>query len=171
MNQKPKSLDIDSEFSPDKFNIANLQDEIRVDELCGALLRFFYLDMVEEGNLPPVQAGLLAHGADYFLREFIIPDRQENIFLIRPGRVRQFAGNWYIIKNLEPNMAELGGILAGVEAFYLYCQKLGRVSNELVNDVRRDCADLDYYAERIERFWAIKENGYIAWDRECSLDT
>ncbi len=128
MEDNKISIPRDELFKKQNFDIDDLQDEIRVDELCGRLLRFFYLDLMEREAMSSAEAGALAHGADYFLREFIIPDRRENIFELRPGRVRQFAGTWYIIRNMEPNMAELTGILNGVEAFYRYCWRLGKIA-------------------------------------------
>ncbi len=157
-------------FATEKFDIANLQDEIRVEQLCTEFLKIFYLDMVEDQKLAPEDASALAYGADYFIREFIIPDRRENIFKLRPGRVRQFAGHWYITKTLEPNLSELGDILVGVQAFYDYCLKVNKVSAELLADIKKDCAALDYYGERIESFWAIKDDGYQAWTRQCPLE-
>jgi hypothetical protein len=156
-------------FAMENFEIRNLQDEIRVDELCQRLLHRFRQDLVENEKLQAAQAGALAHGADYFLREFVIPDRRENIFALRPGRVRQFAGNWYIVRNLEPNMRELANILKGIEAFYDWCFRVGKVSVELVETVRQECSQLDYYRQRIEDFWAIEGDGYLAWERECTL--
>ncbi|BCR04807.1 hypothetical protein DESUT3_18760 [Desulfuromonas versatilis] len=158
------------EFAQENFAIDNLQDEIRVDRLCSDFLRTFYLNQVERCGLGPEQASALAYGADYFLREFIIPDRRENIFQLAPGRVRQFAGNWYIVKTLEPNMKELQGILEGVRAFYEYCQSSGKVSAELLTEIGRDCADLDFYAARIESFWAIEGDGFQSWNRACGIE-
>lgn len=156
-------------FRAENFDIRGLQDEIRADRLCRRLLEIFYLDLVEGEKLPPEEASALAYGADYFLREFVIPDRQENIFALRPGRVRQFAGNWYIVRNLEPNMVELEAILKGVDAFYAYCLRVGKVSPERAGDVHRECGELGYYRRRIESFWAIEKDGYFAWEAECSL--
>ncbi len=159
-----------AEFAPENFEIKDLQDEIRVDRLCSDFLRTFFLDLVERSGLSPEQASPLAYGADHFLREFVIPDRQENIFRLSPGRVRQFAGNWYIVKTMEPNMTELRGILEGTQAFYEYCHRCGLVSGEFLEDLRRDCADLDFYAARIEAFWAIEGDGYLSWDRACRIE-
>jgi len=156
-------------FARESFEIHNLQDEIRADELCQRLLQCFRHELMEHEKLPPAQAGALAHGADYFLREFVIPNRRENIFVLRPGRVRQFAGNWYIVRNLEPNMAELEGILQGIAAFYAYCATVGKVSAELAETVRQECSLLDFYRQRIEDFWAIEGDGYLAWERACTL--
>jgi hypothetical protein len=159
----------DKLFAKESFEIHNLQDEIRADQLCQRFLQFFRRDLEKKDNLPPAQAGALAHGADYFLREFVIPDRRENIFGLRPGRVRQFAGNWYIVRNLEPNMAELKNILQGIAAFYAWCCKVGKVSAELAETVRQECSLLDFYRRRIDDFWAIEGDGYSAWERECTL--
>jgi hypothetical protein len=156
-------------FARESFEIHNLQDEIRADQLCQRLLQCFRRDLKEMDKRLPAQAGVLAHGADYFLREFVIPDRRENIFVLRPGRVRQFAGNWYIVRNLEPNMAELESILQGIAEFYAWCARVGKVSAELAETVRQECSLLDYYRQRIEDFWAIEGDGYLAWERECTL--
>jgi hypothetical protein len=156
-------------FARESFEIHNLQDEIRADQLCQRLLQLFRSDLEEKDRLSPAQAGALAHGADYFLREFVIPDRRENIFALRPGRVCQFAGNWYIVRNLEPNMAELKNILQGIASFYAWCFKVGKVSAELAETVRKECQLLDFYRQRIEDFWAIEGDGYSAWERECTL--
>lgn len=156
-------------FVRENFDIRDLQDEIRADQLCHRFLEIFYLDLVEEEKLTPEEASALAYGASYFLREFVIPDRRENIFALRPGQVRQFAGNWYIVRNLEPNMVELEGILKGVDSFYDYCRRVGKVSSEQADAVRRECRQSDYYRQRIEAFWAIEKDGYFAWDAECSL--
>ncbi len=156
-------------YARENFEVRNLDDEIRVDGLCRQLLQEFHHELLHAGALPPETAGALAHGADYFLREFVIPDRRENIFSLSPWRVRQFAGNWYIVRNLEPNMAELTGILHGVAAFYDFCRRAGMVTDELAAEVRAECAELDYYRRRIDSFWAIEDDGYRAWEEECSL--
>jgi hypothetical protein len=156
-------------FAMENFDVRNLQDEIRVDELCQRLLQRFLRELVENEKIPAAQAGAMAHGADYFLREFVIPDRRENILALRPGRVRQFAGNWYVVRNLEPNMVELESILKGIAAFYAYLCKIGKVGAELAETVRQECAQLGYYRQRIEDFWAIEGDGYAAWERECTL--
>lgn len=153
----------------ENFEVRNLEDEIRVDGLCRRLLQEFHRELLQNRGLPSAEAGALAHGADYFLREFVIPDRRENIFSLPPGRVRQFAGNWYIVRNLEPNMAELTGILRGVAAFYDFCRQAGMVTDDLVAAVRAECAELDFYHRRIEAFWAIEGDGYRTWEEECSL--
>jgi len=156
-------------FPLEAFDIDGLQDEIRADRLCQQLLRRFAADLATGAGLPPAEAGALAHGADYFLREFMIDDRRENPFRLRAGRVRQFADTWYIIRNLEPNLAELTDLLEGVMAAYHYFGEQGLVSTDLAQQVRGECEDLEFYRERIESFWAIEEGGYPAWESRCSL--
>jgi hypothetical protein len=165
-----KDLAQEDVFKKENFDILDLQDEIRVDHLCRSLLEFFYLHMVEEWKYSPEKASALAYGADYFLREYVIPDRQENIFSLPSGRVRQFAANWYIVRTLEPNMVELTSILQGVDAFYIYGRQVGKISEELRESVTKECADLAYYRQRIESFWAIENDGYFAWEKECTLE-
>ena len=157
------------DFAPQRFNIQTLDDEIRVDLLCQEFLKLFYCDLVESQGLHPEAASALAYGVDYFLREFVIPDCQENIFALRPGRVRQFAGNWYIVRTLEPNLVELGSILRGVDAFYAFCLRQQKVSPALRELVGGESADLAFYEARIKAFWEISGDGFSAWDQACPL--
>ncbi len=156
-------------FDPENFHIKDLKDEIQADELCVNLLRIFIREKKEAGELNAHEAGALASGADYFLRDFIISDRRENIFKVDAFRIRQFAGNWYIVKNMQPNLPELKAILMGVEAFYDFCTRAGRMEQERFDGIRRECRRLEYFAERIEKFWAIEGAGFFEWERECSL--
>jgi len=156
-------------FDPARFQIANLDDEMRADRLLGDLLRHFFTDAVERCALQPEDAGRNARGADYFLREFIIGDRRENIYKVAAERVRQFAGNWYIVRNLEPNLAELGDILDGVAAFYSYLGNFKLIPVETVEAIVAACGELDFYGQRIEGFWQIEGDGYQAWNAACPL--
>lgn len=156
-------------FSDSAFTIENLDDEIRADRLCHQLLRRFARDLTVGGQFAPAAAGALAHGADYFLREFVIGERRENILRLQPARVRQFAGNWYIVRNLEPNLKELHSILEGVVTFYHYLAEQELVDPVLAGEVRAQAADSAYFAARIESFWALEADGFGRWDRDCPV--
>ncbi|NIQ93522.1 MAG: hypothetical protein GWN87_04445 [Desulfuromonadales bacterium] len=159
----------DPQFDRENFDIDNLQDEIRASERTSDLLKHFYLHLVQEKGLSDEEASVLAYGADYFLRDFIIDERRENIFAIPAERIRQFAGNWYIVKNLEPNMQELEGLLAAILFFYQFCSASGHVEPSLPEKIAEHCRNLDYYRRRIEAFWDIEDGGYQAWEKECTL--
>ncbi|ORJ63436.1 hypothetical protein [Geothermobacter hydrogeniphilus] len=153
------------------FQIADLEDEIRADRLLGELLRDFLQYRITRHDDDAEDAGRLARGADYFLREFIIGDRRENIYRIPAERIRQFAGNWYIVRNLEPNPVELGDILDGVAAFYAWLESDNRCSSQLSGSIARACGDRDFYRERIDSFWDIEGDGYSRWAAACPLPT
>lgn len=155
-------------MNKEDFTISGLDSEIAVDHRCSTLLKQFHQQLLAD-NVPPLEAGQLAHGADYFLREFIIGDCRENLFTIDPERVRQFAGHWYIIKNLEPNIKELTDILQGVAVFYTYLLEQGRINDALQQQVQRHATALDYYHQRINAFWEISDDGYHHWCAECPL--
>jgi len=152
------------------FHIGSLDDEIRVDKLCADLLKHLLQHLTKEDGLEAERAGELCHGADYFLREFIIGDRQANLFLVGADQVRQFAGHWYIIRTLEPNRAELAGILDGVAACYTFLNEQELVPDQKVSEITEACNNLDYYVARIESFWAIENGGFDEWRAGCPLD-
>ena len=155
-------------LTPRDFTLGSLDDDLRVDRLCKGLLMRFYEQLLADG-LDPVLATSHAGGADYFLRDFVIDRLLANPLGGEPGLVRRFAATWYIISTLEPDAAELGRVLDGVAEFYRFLHRNGLVSAAYLASVESECADRDYYAGRIDAFWAITGDGYLAWERECPL--
>ena len=153
------------------YNINSLDDEIRVDKLCVDLLRHLFQDLTQKNQTAPEQAGELCHWADYFLREFIVADRHENLFATEANHVRQFAGHWYIIRTPEPNLTELGSILSGTAEFYRFLARQELITEALANEITSQCQEIDYYQQRIEDFWAIAGDGYNSWRQACPLDS
>ena len=164
----PKTLDLNN-LSQKTFNISNLDDEIRVDRLCVDLLRTFFNALTQQPGQKPEEVGNLCRGADYFLREFIIADRRENLLEVTGRQVRQFAGHWYIVKNLEPNMNELGSILGGIAALYPFLAEHALIDKDQADEICTACAERDWYQQRIEDFWAIEGDGFLQWRDEVPL--
>jgi len=165
----PTTLPDAGEFAGEAFAIASLADEIRVDHLTEKLLRIYCRWLSETAGKTPEAAGAMARGADYFLRDFIIAECRENLFEPLPERIRQFGGHWYIVRNLEPNLAELQQILAGVKGFYRFLLEAGRIDETLLAGLERECDALEDYRERIETFWEISGDGYRVWQDACPL--
>lgn len=151
-----------------EFVPATLDDELRVDKLCKDLLHRFYNESLEAG-LPPEEATALASGADYFVRDFVVSIKSRSIFDERPGLVRQFAGNWYIVNTMEPVIGEIDGFLAGIKAFYRFLHGHQLISLKFLQSVEAECAERAYYESRIESFWDIVGDGYLTWEKECTL--
>ena len=157
-----------SQVNADDFSVAALADEIRVDALCRRLL-LAVRDQLLACGLAPAEAGRLCHGADLFLRDFVIAACGDNLFRLPPERVRQFAGHWYIVNTLEPHSDELAAILAGVAACYAAFAGHSLVSPALHAAVATACADLPAYHRRLEDYWAITADDYDHWRAACPL--
>lgn len=162
--ENPENTDLMARC-PECYEIACLEDEIRADQLCGVLLGQFHTYLLEQKKSPSLEAGSLARGADYFLRNFLIDQLRQNIFHIKPEQVRKFGGHWYILNNLEPNLKELESFLLGIDGFYRYCAEEGLIEQARVKQVGQACSDLDYYAERIESFHRISGDEFVLWDK------
>lgn len=150
------------------FDLSTLDDELRVDAICKELLMDFYRERLKSG-MDEQEATLLANSADFFVRDFVIGNRQKNLLQESPGIVRSFAGNWYIVNTLEPTEEELAVHLKGIREFYHYLRRQGLIEDSFMASIDRDCMDLPYYASRIESFWNISGDGYFGWEAECSL--
>lgn len=149
------------------YLIDSLETEIRADRHTQQLLKQFHRWLLESKSLEPLTAGLLAGGADYFLRDFLIGAQRRNIFEARAEQLRQFGGNWYIISNLEPNLAELAPMLDGAAHFYHYCAEKNLYPVEEAEQMATLAADRAYYQSRIDSFHQLEGNGYKTWDQEC----
>ena len=156
------------EFEKNTFDIDSIKDELRVDEICRKLLKDFHQDLQRKG-VPPLAAGSLAHSADYYLRDYLVSARQQNLLQEKNGVVRKFAATWYIISTLEPTIEELAGHLTGIREFYRYLFSAGLISGTFLAVIEQECGDNRWYTERITSFRNIRDDGYLAWERECSL--
>jgi len=141
------------------FDITTLEDELRVDELCRELLLAFYHERV--GAVGEHEATLLASSADYYIRDYLIGARQINPLDPTPGNVRRFAGNWYIVNNLEPDIDELRTHLDGIRGFYFWLAREGTIEESFRATIDAECSALEYYRERIDSFWDISGDGYF----------
>jgi hypothetical protein len=154
--------------NPAEFTVASLADEIRADNLWTKLLRRFYDEQLAAG-LTPQAATQLASSADYFVRDFVVAVKQHNLLLAPAGLIRQFAGNWYIVNTLEPTGREIEQYLTGIAAFFRFLLGHGLIDAAAWRQAEEECGALDYYRQRIDSFWAIQGDGYLAWEQECSL--
>lgn len=164
-----KNIELAILHDKSNYQIKDLDSEIYVDRLCSALLKEFHQHLLQERGIEPLEAGLQAAGADYFLREFMVGKNRENIFTASAERVEQFAGNWYIISNLEPNMTELEAMLAGTASFYHYCAANNLTTTEVATQIEQICKKTAYFQQRIEDFHNISGDGYAAWNKACPL--
>jgi hypothetical protein len=165
---KDKVMKEEMRINKEAFTPVALEDYLRVDNLCRELLLRFYEEIQVEG-VSPQEATALASGADYFILNFLVDFKGYNLFDERPGIVRQFAGNWYIVNTLEPDIAHLGPHLRGIAAFYRFLYDHRLISAGYLQEIETECGDLAYYESRIESFWAIEDDGFLSWERECTL--
>lgn len=158
-------------YPKDEFIATDLMDELRVDRRVQQVLKDFHQNyLLGELDLEPLEAGAQAAGTDYLLRDFIIDHCRENIFDLSATRVRQFGGNWYIVKNLEPNMQELLRSLKGVAHFARFCVTAGMMEPATADAIVDAASDHAWYDQRIEAFFDLQPgDDYKNWCNDCSL--
>jgi hypothetical protein len=169
MGQTPEIITFTELTRVQNYHIDSLEDEIRADRCCKQLLKTFHRWLLDDRKFEELEAGRLAAGADYFLCDFMIGARRQNIYLVSAEQVRQFGGNWYIISNLEPNLAELKPMLRGVSLFYAYAEELNLINAETAAEIARTSTRDDFFQQRIEEFHQLQDDGYRDWNQACPL--
>lgn len=169
MTKTTETQEVQDLFCWESYTITSLEDEISADRNCQGLLQLFLKYLLENQSLEPLAAGSHAKGADYFIRDYMIDRCRENVFAITPEKIKGFAGNWYIVNTLEPNMEELKSLLDGIRMFYLFCDR-----NDLLKDVNfasidSACSDDTYYQNRIEDFHNLQDDQYHQWNNHCPV--
>lgn len=157
------------EFEHEDFDLATIEDEVRVDERCQTLLKGFYQNLQNSGKTPQ-QASELAYSADYYLRDYVVDFARQNVVRPQPGLVRRFAATWFIVKTLDPEMPLLMRYLEGIREFYRYLHVRHLISADELAFIEEEAGQTDYYRKRIEEFLAINGDGYVSWERECPLN-
>ncbi|MDK9717911.1 MAG: hypothetical protein OEL57_08390 [Trichlorobacter sp.] len=156
-------------FDHEDFDFETMEEELKADEQCQRLLQQFYI-WLQQSDLTPEHASELAYSADYYLRDYVIDFLQRNALRPQAGQVHYFAGNWYITRTLEPEMAVLARHLEAIAALYRFMHALQLISPEQLDQVQQETADLEYYQQRVASFLALAGEGYEAWDRACQLE-
>jgi len=163
---KPKQID---PFDPENYTIETLEDEIRADLICKELLKLYHHYLLKYKSISPLEAGTHASGADYFLRDYMLDNRRTSPFKLSADLVRRFAGNWYIISTLEPNMVELKNILAGVSCFADFCVVNDMMGQPLATKINQSCSNIKFYQQRIDSFNDLSGDNFTAWNNDCPL--
>lgn len=169
MSQNTGELPFSTLVNISDYNIDSLESEIRADRYCSQLLKHFHQWLLNDKKYEALEAGKLAAGADYFLREFLVGARRQNIFNATAEQLRQFGGNWYIISNLEPNIPELKPMLLGAADFYAYAAEQKLVNIETADAFATVAQETGYFQTRIDEFYQLVDDGYKAWDQACPL--
>jgi len=169
MSQNIEETPLAELVAHENYDIDSLETEIRADRYCKQLLKHFHRWLLEQQRRQALDAGRLAAGADYFLRDFLIGARRQNIFNATSEHLRQFGGNWYIVNNLEPNSAELEPMLLGAALFYAYCAEQNLFSAEVAKEIETIARQSAFFSDRIEGFHQLQDDGYSAWNQACSL--
>jgi len=60
-------------------------------------------------------------------------------------------------------------ILAGIDGCYRILADHGLVAPESSVAIGTACADLPFYCQRIDDFWAIEDDGFTLWRAACPL--
>jgi hypothetical protein len=157
------------EFEAADFDFEDIDEELRVDNNCRALLNRFYMDLLSRG-VSDQDASEATFCADYYLRDYLLDHLRQNIVRPRAGIVRFFAGNWFIVKTLDPEIAVLEKYLKAIAELYQFLHRQHYISKDELEYLLCETEQTEFYKKRIDSFLAICGEGYISWGEECQLE-
>ena len=154
------------EFEHADFDFNTIEQELRADERCQSLLKRFYQHLQGMG-LELQKASGLAYCADFYLRDYLLDFTRQNLARPLPGVVRRFAASWFITHTLDPEIKALEYHLEAIRELYRFLHNQHLISLDELAFIEDEASQTGYYQQRIERFLAIKGEGYVAWEAEC----
>ena len=162
----PESQRPEIEFEHDDFDFETIEEELRVDERCRALLERFYKHLQDSGRTPK-QASDMAYSADYYLRDYLLDFARRNVARPEPGIVRCFAATWFVVNNLDPEIATLERHLEAIRELYRFLYGSHLITKKELAFIEEEAGQVEYYRQRIERFIGVSGDGYVEWEAEC----
>jgi hypothetical protein len=159
----------EGEFEATDFDFEDIDEELRADNNCRALLNRFYMDLLSRG-ISDQDASELAFCADYYLRDYLLDHLRQNIVRPRTGIVRFFAGNWFIVKTLDPEIAVLEKHLKAIAELYQFLHRQHCISKDELDYLLGEAGQTEFYKKRIDSFLEICGEGYNSWGSECLLE-
>ena len=156
-------------FNADDFEFESLEQELQADQHCQRLLLDYY-NWLQQNGMTPQEATQLAYSADYYLRDYLLDHLRANPLKPQDGIVRYFAGNWYIVKNMEPEQKQLSQHLLAIQQLYTYIKQLELITQEELNQLMTETLETDFYTQRIADFLALAGDGYTEWDNDCTIN-
>jgi len=140
-------------------------------EVAYAVAESFFGFLVDVKNLSKSRAGDLERGALFFLHNYLIPYRGDNLFLPERNTTRRFLGNWYPRKSMSPNMDEISLLLEAVAAFYAYLFHLGLTPRKKAEEIISECKDREFYRERLQSYREARGNKFHQWAGEYDYES
>jgi hypothetical protein len=84
--------------------------------------------------------------------------------------IRKFLGNWYIRKNLSPNLKEMKEILSALFDFFEFLFKRDLITDEQFEIIKAVCKDKDWFENRLKTYKTTDTKGFKTWIDEYDYD-
>jgi hypothetical protein len=148
-----------------EFLFRGPDDFVRLDNRCAELLRSFceWMQKPAGGGAAPEDAGLLAHAADRYLRDFVVDIQETGPADEDPTLVRQYLANWYIIHTLRPSREEIDRILEALIHLHKFLAREGIVTRDTARAVGELSGQRAFFHDRLEQFWNLTAESIPAW--------
>lgn len=138
-------------------------DFVRLDSLCGEVLREFDGWLQEREGLGPEEAGRLARAADRYLRDFLVDIQERGPAEAGPASVREYLGNWYVVNTLAPTHGEVEVILRSLRCLHRFFDEVGIMDTGARQEAEGALSDADFFHRRLEEFWELTPDEIIVW--------
>lgn len=138
-------------------------DFVRLDGLCGELLREFAPWLQEREEFSAQETAQLTRAADRYLRDFLVDIQERGPADADSASVRQYLGNWYVVNTLIPTHDEIDVILRSLRHLHHFLAETGIADPDPHRELEAVLSNAAFFHRRLEEFWSLTPEGIPAW--------
>ena len=112
----------------------------------------------------------LEYSSFFVMSYFFVYEDELSVLDSDDSTIRKFLGNWYIRKNMSPNMKEIKEILSALFDFFEFLCKRELITEEQFETIKQVCKDKEWFENRLKTYKTTDTKGFRAWIDEYNYD-
>lgn len=112
----------------------------------------------------------LEYSSFYVMNYFFVYEDMLSVLETDDSTIRKFLGNWYIRKNMTPNMKEIKEILSALFEFFEFLCKRELITAEQFENIKLVCKDKEWFEYRLKTYKTTDTKGFKEWIDEYNYD-
>ncbi len=112
----------------------------------------------------------LEYSSFFVMSYFFVYEDVLSVLETDDSTIRKFLGNWYIRKNMSPNLKEMMEILSALFDFFEFLFTRELITDEQFEIIKQVCIDKVWFENRLKTYNTSDIKNFKAWIDEYNYD-